>query len=218
MPHFPGSMPAAMAVAATLVLGSPGLTQSAQVVMKAGSPQPRVIYPAIQGFYVLRLAHVQDELGLTDQQTQKLQELATKYYDDVRQSWSAIRELSADERRKKYAEIRKKNEERAKLLRAEIEKVLLPQQLEQLKEINLRSRAPQMLQRPQVLQQMNVDGQQRGKLDKLQQAYQEKLQQFQREYQEKISQLQKESIGKFLEVLTAEQRKQLKQLTEQGSQ
>lgn len=204
MPRFPRWIVAAFAAAAVTVLGSSAIGQQGGQV---AARDARAQYPAIPGFYMLRQEYVQKELDLADEQKQKLQELGKKYYEDIRRDWTGLRDLSAEQRKAKYAEIREENQKRTEALRKEMEKVLSPQQLDALKQINLRSRGPYALQNPRILDQMGVTAQQKEGLRKLRE-----------EYQERTRQLQKESFEKCLEVLTPEQRKQFEEMGADGFQ
>lgn len=202
MPQFPRWIVAAFAAATVTVLGSSAIAQQGGQV---AARNMRPMYPAIPGFYMLRQEYVQKELELTDEQRQKLQELGKKYYEDIRRDWTGLRDLSAEQRKAKYAEIRAENQKRTEALRKEMEKVLSPQQLDALKQINLRSRGPYALQNPRILDQMGVTAQQKERLRKLRE-----------EYQERTRQLQRESFEKCLEVLTPEQRKQFEEMGADG--
>ncbi len=196
---------AALAAAVMLVWGLPAVAQVVQVGGQPARRPVRVQFPAIQGYYMLQMEHVQKELELADEQKKKLQKLTQQYYKDMRQDWSNVRELSAEERQAKYAEIRQKNQERTEQLRQEIDQVLLPHQREKLKQVNLRSRGPYMLRNANTLKQLGVTDEQQQKLNKLR----ERL-------QLRIRQLQEESFEESLEVLTPEQRKKLDELSDQG--
>lgn len=207
MNRFARLMLPALAAAAILARGTPAPAQSSQAGVPVARQTVRPLYPAIPGFYMLRAEHVQKELGLTDEQKKKLEELGKKYYEDMRQDWSGIRELSDEQRRAKYAKIREKNKKRTEALRQEIEKVLLPRQLQTLNQINLRSRGPYLLRSPQVLDRLKVSEEQKDQLRRLREKYEQELRE-----------LQKVSFEKTLEVLTPEQRKQLEEISTQGFQ
>ncbi len=150
---------------------------------------------------------------MVDEQKQKIEEITKKYYEQMRTGsqydWAKLRELSAEERQKKYAELREQRMEVMKTAGEEaqkaIEKVLLPHQLKSLKEINLRTRGSSMLYSQAVLEQLEMTDEQKEKLTKLRQQLQEKMQK-----------LQAESQKKTLEVLTAEQREKLGELISSG--
>ena len=89
--------------------------------------------------------------------------------------------------------------------REEVEKVLLPNQVELLKQIGLRMRGARMLHNPRVLKQLKATDEQK-----------EKFAQIRKEMQEKMQQLQKESFEQTMKILTPEQRKQLEELASKG--
>lgn len=197
-----------LAVAAMLAFGTPAVAQQGGV-----AAQPMVVrsamaqIPAVPGYYMLRMQHVQDQLELTDEQLATLKELGKKYYEGMRRDWSGFKDLSAEERQAKYAEIREKNRKLAEDVRKQVEDVLVPHQIDQLKKINFQSRGPYVLQNPRLLDQIKVSEEQKAELAKIREALQAKLRE-----------VQQESFEKALEVLTAEQRKALEDAAVQGFQ
>jgi hypothetical protein len=149
-------------------------------------------------------------LELIDEQKEKLKELGKKYYEKMRgqysqQDWTKVREMSAEERQKYYAEMNARRQKAAEEVKAEIEKILLPHQLKQLKEIDFRTRAASMLYSPQVLDRVGVSEEQKETLGKIR-----------TEYQEQMQKLRDESLQKMLDALTPEQRKKLEEEAAQG--
>lgn len=164
-------------------------------------------FPAVQGFYMLRMPNVQKDLELIPEQVEKLEKIGKQYYDQMRQDWSGMGDLSPEERQKKYQEVRQQQQKRAEEVAKQIKEVLLPQQLKQLEDMNFRSRAPYMLRSPQVMEKLELTEEQKEKLKKAQE-----------DLQEKMRELQKEAFDDALKVLTKEQKKQLREITEQGYQ
>lgn len=162
-------------------------------------------YLSIPGFWELRTEDVQKELQLTDEQKEKLREIGQKYYEQTRKDWAGLREMSAAERKKAYAEIRNKNEKRMREIRKQVEQVLSPEQLGLLRQVHLRTRGAAALANPKILDQLEVTDEQK-----------EKLRQIREQTQEKIRQLQREMLEKTLEVLSPQQRKKLEELTTEG--
>jgi len=195
-----------LAVAAMLAFGASAVAQQGGVAAQPMVVRPAMAQvPAVPGYYMLRMKHVQDELELTDEQLATLKEIGKKYYEGMRRDWSGFKDLSAEERQAKYAEIREKNRKLAEDVRKQVEEVLVPHQIDQLKKINFQSRAPYVIQNPRMLDQIKVSEEQKAKLAKIRE-----------ELQAKIREVQKESFEKALEVLTAEQRKALEDATMQG--
>ncbi len=80
-----------------------------------------------------------------------------------------------------------------------------PDQLATLRRLNLQFRAPYLLKSPRTLQQIRATDDQKEKIRKLQ-----------KKLQESIRRLQKKSLKRTLEVLTPEQREQLKEIGSPG--
>jgi len=173
--------------------------------------RPIATFPAVPGYYSLQMKHVQDQLELIDEQKQKLKELGKKYYEKMRgqysqQDWTKVREMSPEERQKYYADLNARRQKAVEEVKAEIEKILLPHQLKQLKEIYFRSRAASLLYSPQVLDRVGVSEEQKETLIKIR-----------TEYQDQMQKLRDESLQKMLDALTPEQRKKLEEEAAQGS-
>lgn len=181
-----------------------------------GADQPRHGYrtsqpelPALPGFYMLRMENVQKELELSQEQIEKLKELGKKYYEDVRadqDAWKNWQQMTPEERAAKTAEQREKYVKRSQDLRKSVEKVLLPHQIKALKEVNLRTSGPWALTNSRTLEVLGVSEEQK-----------QKLQEIRQKMFEDVQEVQKKSFEKALEVLTPEQREQLKeQIQKQG--
>jgi hypothetical protein len=164
----------------------------------------------IAGYPSLQMEHVQRELGLTAEQKERLKEIAKKAADaagkEPRLDWTKFNKMTADERQKFQKEMSDRNQKRAEEIKKEVEKVLAPKQIEQIKEIEFRQRAGSMLYMPQVLEDIKLSDEQKQQLQKIRE-----------ETQSKIAKLQSESQKKTLGVLTPEQTKKLKELSEKGT-
>lgn len=159
--------------------------------------------PALPGFWQLRMKNVQEDLELVPEQIEELKALGKEYYEQMRahrgdyKDWSS---LSQEERQAKYKEIRERRKVEAEALRKKIEKVLLPHQLKALRDINLRSIGPSMLQQPRIAEKIGLSDEQKADIRKLR----EKLM---ADYRK----LQKESFEKIFELLTPDQREKLRE-------
>jgi Spy/CpxP family protein refolding chaperone len=202
---------AAVAAVLTFVLVAPALGAEEP---KAGAPaakpvfQPGAMYYGLPGYYMLQQENVQKELELVADQKAKLQEIAKKYaegmQEDAKIDWAKVRELPAEEQKKKYDEMRQAYTKRTEDVKKQVENVLLPHQIQALKKLETRTRASSMLYMPNVLEKINVTEEQKAKMQKVRE-----------DLQKKMMQLQQETLDKTLEVLTPEQRKQLDELTEE---
>ena len=156
---------------------------------------------------------VQQELQLVDEQKDKLRAIGedarNRMRDEMRGMFEQMRDLSDDERRAKFDEIRTKMESMNADMEKELDKVLLPHQMERLKQIDLQSKIRQRgssaLTGGDVAKALNLSDEQREKLEKRAAEVQEEL-------QAKIRDLQAEARQKMIDVLTPEQQAQLQKM------
>jgi hypothetical protein len=124
----------------------------------------------------------------------------------MRDTFEGMRDLSDDERRERFGEIR----ERLQTIQQDSEKrlsdVLMPHQIERLKQIELQSRLQRQgasaLTSDELAQQLGLSAGQQEQL-------QARAEEVEQEMEQKIVQLRLEARQKLLEVLTAEQRQKL---------
>jgi Spy/CpxP family protein refolding chaperone len=204
----PLGMPTSVLMVALLVgpLAAGGPSQEAQQAAQPTPPEPGITYLSLPGLWELWTENVQQELELTDEQNEKLIAIGREYYQQTRRDWAELRGISAEERKPKDAEIRQKNLKRRQQIRNQVEQVLSPDQMQHLKQINLRIHITAALAEPRVLDRLAVTEPQK-----------KRLRQIRQQMQERIRKLQQESLEKTLDVLTPEQRKQLAELTTEGS-
>lgn len=195
--------PAVMSVLLFATLAATGPSEEDGPAAKPTASPPEATALSVPGFRELRTEDVQKELELTDEQKEDLGRIGQKYYQEMRRDWVGFRGTSAEERKKKYAEIRQKNVKRMKAIRAQVENVLTPDQLDRLKQINLRT---QVLANPRILDQLGIDEAQR-----------DRLHQIREQMQGKLRKLHQETLQATLRVLTPQQRKKLDELTAEGA-
>ena len=153
---------------------------------------------------------VQQELQLVDEQKDKVRaitdEMRNKVREQMRDVFGQMQNLSDDERRAKFGEIRTKIDALSADTEKQLDKVLLPHQMERLKQIDLQtkvqSRGASALTSGDVAKALNLTDEQREKLEKRAAEVQEEL-------QTKIKQLQADAREKMLDVLTPDQQAQL---------
>jgi Spy/CpxP family protein refolding chaperone len=156
---------------------------------------------------------VQQELQLVDEQKDKVRgitdEVRNKLRDQLRDIFTQMRDLSEEERRARFGEIRTKVEAVNADMEKQLEKVLLPHQLERLKQIDLQTkiqyRGASALTSGDVAKALNLTDEQREKLEKRAAEVQEEL-------QTKIKQLQADARKKMLDVLSPDQQAQLEKM------
>ena len=187
-------------------------TQPLQPARLAGPDVHRMVQPgarSVPGYYQLGMLDTQKDLELVPEQIEKIEEIGKKYQEEMRadrDAWKDWQKMTPEERKAKSAEIREKYKKRAEAVKAEIEKVLLPHQIDKLKQINFRTRAPYSLRNPRTLEQLGISEEQKARLKKIQD---DMMQQYR--------DLQKKAAEDALKVLTPEQKEKLeKQIQTQG--
>jgi Spy/CpxP family protein refolding chaperone len=162
---------------------------------------------------LLRDENVQKDLELVDEQKTKLTALAEKVRDDMRAQFQgfdfgSFRDLSEEERDKRFAEMREKSQKVVASAQSELDQILLPHQKERLKQIVVQSQLRRQdtsdaLSSGALAEQLGITDEQKEKL----RAKQEEVQASIREKFEKIRQ---EAQNELFSVLTPEQQAKLK--------
>ncbi len=208
-------------------LAAPVLVASALAQQPKAGPQPKPRFGppggspgawsplyGLPGYSMLGSESVQKELELSDEQKQKLREIAEQYRRQVQEGWrpedrDTFRKLPPEEQKKQLAAQRERNAKRmaevAADTRAKIEAILLPRQVRRFEDIVFRARATVMLYNPRTLERLGVTDDQKERLRKVRD-----------ELQEKTQKLQQEAIDKTFRVLTPEQQAKLKEMMSEG--
>ena len=208
--HFRQSL-APSAAMTVLVLGASVWGQAPQPrAPQPGTtttPSPRTAgagdYLTVPGYWLLGMANVQKEVGLADQQRQKLKAISDKYQAAMRQLMEPLRDLPPQEQEQRMEAVRDKSFQQMEMFRKQAEAVLTPQQVEALKKIDFQLRAPALLSDSGVVEKLGLSARQ-----------QEKVRQVQDEMTQKMQQIQRETAGKYLGVLTPEQQAKLRHISE----
>lgn len=167
---------------------------------------------------------VQKQLGLTAEQKSKIMEIGFEYNARLRQQnedrlayWNKPRGKSPEEQKKFEEENRardRKGTEDARQwaweARKQVEQLLQPKQLAQLKEIEFRDRVAKMYYSPQVFDRLELSAEQKQKVKAIRDETDRKL----RELSEQIMQAQRDAASKSVDVLTPEQLERLKESTD----
>ena len=183
---------------------------------------------------LLMSKQVQKELEIVDEQKEKLQKLADEAMQEMREGmrerFAGLRDLPDEERRAKFDEIRKEMEGRAEKMMKKVEEVLLPHQIDRLKQIQLQMQGGSVTSNPKVAEELKLTEEQKEKLRKIRDELQEKMRGFGekfrglrdlegeareakiKELREEITKLRKEGEEKALAVLTGEQRAKLEKM------
>jgi Spy/CpxP family protein refolding chaperone len=162
---------------------------------------------------ILQMPEVQKEVELTDDQRTELGKLRNEIRDQIRNqmqdSFNGMRDLSDEERQARIDQIRAQMDTIRKDVEGKLQKVLLPNQFDRLKQIDLQSRIQRegaaALSQGELADQLGLTDQQKEQL-------QQKSEQVQQDLQAKIRQLRLDARGQLLEVLTAEQKAKLEAL------
>lgn len=160
---------------------------------------------------VLQREEVQQELQLVDEQRDKVRDVVEsareQMREEMRELFSQMRDLSDEERRNRFDEVRTKMEEMNKEFETKLQKVLLPHQFDRLKQIDLQQRIQQRganaLTSGELAEALSLTDEQREKL-------QQRAEEVQKELQEEIAKLRADARMKMLDVLTPEQQAKLK--------
>jgi len=157
--------------------------------------------PGIPGLEALGSPHVQRELELVDDQKRQIREIAQAFVREFHPQMAEVQQLPMEERREKMPELQQKIRQRSEEVRRQVEKILLPHQLETLNDFNSRMRRQGVLRNPRMLEQLGLSEKQK-----------KELHQAREEIQKRMSALEDEMFDKILEVLDAEQADKLKQM------
>jgi len=161
------------------------------------------------GLMLLFDENVRKDLGVTEDQMTKLQEAQQRSGEKMRELFQGLQDLSQEERQAKFADIQK---EMTKINDAIQKEVLLPKQIERLKQIGVQSRlnrgggTAEALVSDDIAKELNITDAQKEALKK---ASDEAT----AEMTEKINKLRDEARQKILSVLTADQQAKLKKMT-----
>jgi Spy/CpxP family protein refolding chaperone len=168
---------------------------------------PTFVLPG--NYYMLFMEEVQEQLGLSPEQKQKLKEIAQKYSEVMglgkKTEWEKARHMKPDEQKKFYAEMRDRYNKGTEKAKKQVEQVLQPKQIEKLKGMEIRGKASRALDYPQLLEQVGLSTEQK-----------EKIRAIREDTNNKIAELHKVSQEKILGILTRDQQDKLKALQTKG--
>jgi Spy/CpxP family protein refolding chaperone len=152
--------------------------------------------------FLLGQKSVQDELKLSGEQVKQVKELADKQLE----SFQGLRDLSQEERRTKMQELNKANNEA-------VAKILKPEQLKRVKQISLQQQGARAVNSEEVAKALKVTEDQKEKIREIQMKSFEEMRELQgEENAKKRQELMKETNEKMMNVLTAEQKAELKKM------
>jgi len=161
------------------------------------------------GVMLLFDENVRKDLGVTEDQMTKLQEAQQKSGEKMRELFQGLQDLSQEERQAKFADIQK---EMTKINDAIQKEVLLPKQIERLKQIGVQSRLNRGGGTAEALVSEDI-AKELGITDAQKEALKKASDEATAEMQEKMNKLRDEARQKILSVLTADQQAKLKKMT-----
>ncbi len=160
---------------------------------------------------LLQNEKVREDLELVDDQVNELQTLRDQIYQEMRDMWSGMRDLSREERREKFVEMRANMEARRGEIEEQINGVLLPHQQKRLSQLSMQNQARReggtigFAASDKLAEKLNLTDEQKEQLKKA-------AAEAKKELEEKIKRLQEKAEQKVLAVLTTEQRDQYNEL------
>jgi hypothetical protein len=166
---------------------------------------------------LLRVEEVQKEVDLMPDQIEALGKIGESMRPQGPPGGGAnFREMSEEERNKFMEEMRKTMEENAKKVSGQLEEVLLPEQLDRVREIALQAQGANALLDAKVIEKLVINADQKKKLEDIQASMREKMGAAMREAFEsgdreaigaKMNEMRKSVMDESKAVLTDEQKK-----------
>lgn len=154
---------------------------------------------------LLGASQVQDALKLSDEQKTKITKLTDDYHSQMEQLRQGVRELSEEERGKRFAEMG----EKTKAAADEAAKILNKEQSERLGQIVLQAQGARALHDEKVAAELKLTDEQKQRLSAVADEGRKARENLQGQgTPEKWQEIMKESNEKSLAVLTAVQREQ----------
>jgi Spy/CpxP family protein refolding chaperone len=192
---------------------------------QAGVDEPRKpavpASPFFPGYSGLTSKSIQKEIGLTEEQIQKITEISKEFQATERKVYPRVdwAKLSEEERKKKQAEMSKLYEKwtdeykkRLGEARQQIEAVLTPEQLNKWESIEVRQYGAPMLLSGGLNEKLKLTDEQKEQLRKQNDQLQKKLAELYQQQQTLRNQAHRDA----LEILTPEQVNELKKIKKEG--
>lgn len=166
---------------------------------------------------LLRVDPVKVEIELSPDQDEAVEKLM----QPAERPQVNFREMSDDERREAFAKMQKEQEERVQKMEEQLEEVLLPQQMERLKQIALQLRGIRALREDDVAKELKITPAQLEKIDGVEEKlreengpkFRELMQSGDRDaMREAFTKMREESEKQVLAVLTSDQRTEFEKM------
>jgi Spy/CpxP family protein refolding chaperone len=180
----------------------------AVVALAAAAVQAQGPRPGGGGtLFLLTQKSVQEELKMSEEQVKKVSELEAKQ----REAFRDFRDLSREERQKKFQEMAKANEKA-------IGEILKPEQLKRVKQISLQRQGLRALGDPEVAEALKLTAEQKDKVKAVMDETGKEMRALfgagldRDEARKKMEEIRKASEEKLMTILTDEQKTKLKEL------
>jgi Spy/CpxP family protein refolding chaperone len=168
---------------------------------------------------ILQNEKVQKDIELDADQKEKIQKLATETREAMRAKMGDMSNLSQEERRTKMQEMRKDMEEETAKTEKKIEGILLPKQLERIKQIQLQVQGVAALANPDVAKALELTADQQAKVKSINEESMKAMRDMfagggrpSAEDRDKMTKARKETETKLMDVLTADQKEKLEKM------
>jgi hypothetical protein len=150
---------------------------------------------------LLELPYVQQQLQLTPQQQQQVQQILSTFAQSLQPNYEQLSQLTPQQQQQQLTQLRQQAAQKARETEQQIQKALKPQQYQQLEQIVFNLTAMNMLSTSTFVDQLDLTDQQK---QQLQQAYES--------LQSGMVKLQLDSAAKTLAVLNPQQQEKLRAL------
>lgn len=156
-------------------------------------------------FSLLNNESVQKELEVVPSQLEDIRKLGDEMRNSMRDMFQGMRNASEDERREMFDKLRTAREDVEK----DLEKVLMPAQLQRLKQIQVqqqsRGRGGVSFSNPRIVEALGLTEAQLADL-------RDKAEELQNEMRAKVEELRKQADAELLQMLTPDQQKKWKEM------
>ncbi|QDT09066.1 hypothetical protein [Stieleria marina] len=173
---------------------------------------------------LLRIEEVREEIELMPDQEEALEKIASNRGNQERPNFD-FRNASEEERNEFFEKMRKQRDEATAKARAQLEEILLPEQLDRLDQIALQQRGVGALMDEKVIKTLKISTAQTANLKKVGEGMQEKMMSRMADLRESgdrekmfegmtkaRDELKKEADKGMMDVLTADQKKQFEDM------
>lgn len=182
---------------------------------------PAPTYLSLPGYFSLASKEVQKEIGLSEEQIEKLHAISKKvqqvtWKQQPRVEWTKLSEAErkkvTDELNQNYKKWAAEYQQASKEAQKEVDALLTPAQVVKLRAVELRMYAAPMLLHGTVGEKLNLTAKQKEQLAE----HKDRLQKRLAELQKQTLKAQDEANRAALKLLTAEQRDQLQKMKQEG--